>query len=367
MINNIDLSRRSFLAAAAGAAAFRLLETPAMAATPSMKDAYKDAFLIGTALDFRNATEFNETELAIIKSQFNAMTPENSMKPGPIHPQENSWNWTQPETLVRFCEENNITAFGHCLAWHNQTNGWFFQNATRDLALERLKNHILTLVGHFKGKIAGWDVVNEAINDNGPATTENLRASQWFNIVGPDFLTQAFKFAREADPKVALHYNDYNIESGNKHQNSLLLLKRLLSDGAPMTTVGIQGHWSVTGMNAQKLEQIEQAIENYKKLGLKVAITELDLTMSGTGGGQLGGPRRGGGGAITPESLQAQAEAYAKLFALFLKHKDVINRVTFWGLNDRRSWRATQNPLVFDGQNMPKPALEAIVNAAKKA
>jgi GH35 family endo-1,4-beta-xylanase len=362
-----DFSRRSFLkAAAAGAFAFRGMEKPAIAATPSMKDAYKGIFLIGTALDFRSATEFNDTELEIIKSQFNAMTPENSMKPGPVHPQENSWNWTQPDTLVRFCEENKITVFGHTLAWHSQTNPWFFQGATRELALERLKNHILTLVGHFKGKIAGWDVVNEAINDNGPATTENLRNSQWFQIIGPDYLTQAFKFAREADPKVALHYNDYNIESGNKHQSSLLLLKRLLSDGAPMNTVGIQGHWSVTGMNAQKLEQIDQAIENYKKLGLKVAITELDLTMSGAGGGQLGGPRRGGGGAVTPEALQAQADAYARLFTLFVKHRDVIDRVTFWGLNDRRSWRAGQNPLVFDGQNQAKPALQAIVDVATK-
>ncbi|HEX4999321.1 MAG TPA: endo-1,4-beta-xylanase [Terriglobia bacterium] len=373
MTNNPDLSRRAFLAAAAGAAALSTFERPALAAGPSMKDAYKDVFLIGTALDFRSASEFNETELEIIKTQFNAMTPENSMKPQSVHPQENSWNWTQPDTLVHFCEENKITPIGHCLAWHSQTNPWFFQGATRELALERLKNHILTLVGHFRGKIAGWDVVNEAINDNGPATTENLRNSQWFQIVGPDFLTQAFKFAREADPRVALHYNDYNIESGNKHQSSLLLLKRLLSENAPVTVVGIQGHWSVSGMNAQKLEQIDQAIENYKGLGLKVAITELDLTMTGAGGGQLGaggfggGPRRGGGGTVTPEALQSQADAYAKLFALFLKHRDVINRVTFWGLNDRRSWRAGQNPLVFDGQNQPKPALEAIVNVAKNA
>jgi GH35 family endo-1,4-beta-xylanase len=370
MTNNLDLSRRSFLkAAAAGTLAFRGLEMPAIAATPSMKDAYKGIFLVGTALDFRNATEFNDTELGIIKSQFNAMTPENSMKPAEVHPQENSWNWTRPDTLVRFCEENNITVFGHTLAWHAQTNRWFFDGADRNVALERLKSHILTLVGHFRGKIAGWDVVNEAINDNGPATTENLRNSQWFQIIGPDYLTQAFRFAREADPKVALHYNDYNIEGGNKHQSSLLLLKRLLSEGAPLDTVGIQGHWSVSGMNAQKLEQIDQAIENYKKLGLKVAITELDLTMTGSGGGQLGGPRRGDGGAapVTPEALQAQADAYAKLFALFIKHRDVINRVTFWGLNDRRSWKARDNPLVFDGQNQAKPALQAIVDVGLKA
>jgi GH35 family endo-1,4-beta-xylanase len=371
-MNNTDLSRRSFLAAAAGALALKGAATPAAAATPSMKDAYKGVFMIGTALDFRNATEFNDTELQIIKSQFNALTPENSMKPGPVHPQQANWSWTQPDALVKFCEDNSMTAIGHTLVWHSQTNAWFWQDGNRDQTLGRLKEHILTIVGRFKGKIAGWDVVNEAINDGGDArtaATENLRNSNWLRVVGPDFLTLAFKFAREADPKVALHYNDYNIESGPKHQSSLLLLKRLLSDGAPMSTVGIQGHWNVTGMNNQKLEQIDQAITNYKNLGLKVAITELDLEMNGPGGGQLGGGFGRGRGAApaTPEALQAQADAYSRLFALFIKHRDVINRVTFWGLNDRRSWKSTSNPLVFDRENQAKPALQAIVDAAPKA
>jgi GH35 family endo-1,4-beta-xylanase len=334
-----------------------------------MKDAYKNAFLIGTALDFRRPDEFDAAELDIIKSQFNVITPENSMKPGSVHPQEAMWNWTQPDALVKFCGDNNIKTSGHCLVWHNQTGAWFFQNATRDVALKRLHDHILTLLGRYKGKMYGWDVVNEAINDGGDATTattENLRNSQWLQIVGPDYLLQAFKFAREADPDVPLHYNDYNIESGPKHQSSLLLLKRLISDGAPITTVGIQGHWSVPGMNAQKLEDIDRAIENYKGLKLKVAISELDLTVAGGGGGQLGGGARGAATPPNPEQLQAQADAYAKLFAILVKHKDVVNRVTFWGLNDNRSWRRGQNPLAFDGQNQPKPALQSIVGAASK-
>ena len=164
-----------------------------------------------------------------------------------------------------------------------------------------------------------------------------------------------------------LHYNDYNIESGAKHQSSLLLLKRLISDGAPITTVGIQGHWSVTNLNAQKLEQVEQAIENYKALKLKVAITELDVTMTGAGGGQLGGGQRGNVTPPSAEALAAQADAYARLFALFVKHRDVIDRVTFWGLNDRRSWRRGQNPLVFDADSQPKPALQSIIDAVKNA
>ena len=364
--HDLTISRRDFLAAISVTLAGAAVSAAAAAAVPSLKDACKDCFLIGTALDFRTPNEFDATELALIKSQFNVITPENSMKPGPVHPQENSWNWTQPEALVSFCQDNRIKTMGHCLVWHSQTNPWFFQDATRDVALARLKDHIHTLVGHFKDKMSGWDVVNEAINDGaGGANSENLRDSRWHQIIGPDYLTQAFKFAREADPNVPLHYNDYNIESGAKHQSSLLLLKRLISDGAPISTVGIQGHWSVTAVNAQKLEQIEQAIENYKALRLKVAITELDLTITGAGGGQLGA-QRGNPVPPTPEALAAQAEVYAKLFALFVKHRDAIDRVTFWGLNDRRSWRRGQNPLVFDAENQPKPALQAIVDAVIK-
>jgi GH35 family endo-1,4-beta-xylanase len=228
-----------------------------------------------------------------------------------------------------------------------------------------MQDHIHTLVGHFKGKISGWDVVNEAISDVA-GEGENLRATRWLQIVGPDYLTQAFKFAREADPLVPLHYNDYNIESGAKHQSSLLLLKRLIADGAPITTVGIQGHWSVMNMNARKFEEIEQAVEDYKALKLKVAITELDLTIGGSGGGQLGG-QRGTGAPPTPEALAAQADAYARLFTLFVKHRDAIDRVTFWGLNDRRSWRRGQYPLVFDAGNQPKPPLRAIIDAVRTA
>jgi len=368
--SDFTISRRDFLAAAvavgAAAAAPPAGALAAAAPGPSLKDACSGMFLLGTALDFRTPNEFTPEELDLIKAQFNVITPENSMKPGPVHPQENSWNWTQPEALVNFCQQNNIKTMGHTLVWHSQTNPWFFQDANRDVVLMRLRDHIHTLVGHFKGKISGWDVVNEAISDMADANTENLRATPWLQNVGPDYLTQAFRFAREADPAVPLHYNDYNIESGAKHQSSLLLLKRLISEGAPITTVGIQGHWSVPNMTAQKLEQIEQAIENYKALRLKVAITELDLTITGTGGGQLG--QRGA--PVTPpsaEALAAQADAYAKLFALFVKHRAAIDRVTFWGLNDSRSWRRGQNPLVFDGNNQPKPALQAITDAVSKA
>jgi len=363
------LSRRSFLAASTAAAFVRPRRAAAAVALASVKEAYRGVFLIGTALDFRRPDEFDAAELAIITSQFNVITPENSMKPGPIHPQEDTWNWAQPEALLDFCGKNAMKTVGHCLVWHSQTGAWFFEGASREIALQRLRSHIATLVGRFKGRVIGWDVVNEAINDGGndtTAATENLRDTRWLQTVGPDYLVQAFKFAREADPNVALHYNDYSIETGPKHQSSLLLLKRLIGEGAPITTVGIQGHWSVAGLTPQKFEQIDQAIEHYRSLKLKVAITELDVTLTGAGGGQL---RAGGPASVEPpsaEALQAQAEAYGKLFALFVRHRDVIDRVTFWGLTDRRSWRRGQSPLIFDGNNQPKPALDAVLAAAPR-
>jgi GH35 family endo-1,4-beta-xylanase len=363
-----SLSRRTFLAVPAAALLTRHVSARQSAAAIAMKDAYKGVFLIGTAIDFRQPEEFDAAELALITSQFNAVTPENSMKPGPVHPSEDTWNWAAADRLVEFATAHGISTFGHTLVWHSQTNPWFFDGGNREVTLGRLRDHIQTIVGRYRGRIAGWDVVNEAIADGGDettATTEHLRNSPWLQTVGPDFLTQAFRFAREADPNVALHYNDYSIESGFKHRSSLVLLKRLLDEGAPMTTVGIQGHWSVTSLTPARYDEIEQAVVNYRALGLKVAITELDVTLSGAGGGQLGRGRRGTPPPTpTPEALQAQADAYGRLFAIFVRHRDAIDRVTFWGLHDRRSWRSFASPLAFDREGRPKPALDAILAAA---
>ena len=358
-----DVSRRGFLATVA---ALPALAARAGAAVPSLKDACSGVFLVGTAFDFRTPTEFTAAELDFIRSQFNAITPENSMKPGPIHPQEQTWNWTPPDTLVQFGRDSDIRIFGHCLVWHSQTDPWFFEGANRDVLLARLRDHIHTLVGRYKGRMSGWDVVNESIDDGDGGVGENLRQSSWLKIVGPDYLTQAFRFAREADPAVPLLYNDYSIESGAKHQRSLLLLRRLLDDGAPITGVGIQGHWSLPTLTAHKYEEIERAIDNYRALKLRIAITELDVTVTGAAGGQLG---RGQAPAEppSPELLAAQADAYAKLFTIFTRHRAAIDRVTFWGLSDRRSWRRGRYPLAFDADYQPKPALQAIVDAVTRA
>jgi GH35 family endo-1,4-beta-xylanase len=328
---------------------------------PTIKDTYKNHFLIGMAGDIPG--RYSEEEMKLVKDHFNIVTPENCMKPAPIHPEENTWRFERPDALVKWCADNNVAVFGHTLVWHAQTNNWFFEGGDKAVVTQRLKDHISTLVGRYKGKIRGWDVVNEAINDRGNPQTENLRNSKWLQTLGPEFLTLAFKFAHEADPQAKLYYNDYNIEAGAKHASSMLLLKRLIKEGAPIHGVGIQGHWST---NSVPYEAIDRAIANYASLGLKVSITELDVTIRGSSGGQFGpgpGGRRRGGVPASAEDLKAQADAYARLFAIFIKHKDTVERVTFWGLSDRRTWRFGQHPLIFDANNQRKPAYAAIVEA----
>lgn len=339
----------------------------APAAPVGLKDAYAGKFLIGAANDLRYCSD---AELANIKANYNVMTPENCMKPQPIHPSEDRYNWTTPDALVKWCQDNNIKVWGHTLCWHSQTGRWFFepgaddQPATRELAMARLKNHIMTVVGHYKGRVIGWDVVNEAINDGGSGETENLRNSSWHRLIGPDYLTLAFKWAHEADPDAQLYYNDYNIDRGavenkGKHASSMLLLKRLIKEGAPIHGVGIQGHWHLD----TNIADVEKAIANYESLGLKVSISELDVTATGSNTGAFP-TRDGGGGTVSPEAFQKQAEVYARLFDIFKRHSNSVTRVTFWGLSDRRSWRSRQSPLVFDRELKPKPALQAILDVA---
>jgi len=236
--------------------------------------------------------------------------------------------------------------------------------ALKEVILARLKSHIMTVVGRYKGRIYGWDVFNESIADNGDNTTENLRTFSWYKAVGPEVLPLAFKWAHEADPKARLYYNDYNIEQGavagnGKHASSMILLKRLIKEGAPITGVGIQGHWHLD----TNLADVEKAIEDYASLGLKVSITELDVTATGDNSGAMGVNQ--GSSVIPPENFIKQAEVYKKLFEIFMRHKKDIERVTFWGLSDTRSWRRGQAALLFDGDLKPKPAYQAVIDASK--
>lgn len=333
-----------------------------------IKQAFSSSFLVGMAGDL--PARYSAEELQLAAEHFNAVTPENCMKPERVHPSQDRWLFEQTDALVQWAEQNDMTVHGHTLVWHQQTPDWFFQGGEKEVVKQRMKDHIETLVGRYHGKLQSWDVINEAINDGGDAQTamtENLRDSKWLQTLGPEYLTLAFQFAHAADPEAVLYYNDYNIESGPKHQSSMVLLKRLLADGAPVHAVGIQGHWR---SGSVPFDSIEKAITDYASLGLKVSITELDVTIRGASGGQFGGgfgSRRAR--ESTPpsrEDLNAQAEDYAKLFEIFRKHANVIERVTFWGLNDRRTWRRGQHPLLFDANNHPKPAYAALVNDSQQ-
>jgi endo-1,4-beta-xylanase len=339
---------------------------PATAATPSvwLKDAFAGKFLIGTAGDVPKG--FSDAELANIKGNYNVITPDNCMKPQSVHPSEDTYNWATADAMVQWCQDNNIKVWGHTLCWHAQTPNWFFQGTdgepiTREQAMERLANHIVAEVGRYKGRVLGWDVVNEALNDAGSGETENLRNSNWYKAIGPDYLTLAFKWAHQADPQAQLYYNDYNLEQGTvqntgKHASSMLLLKRLLKEGAPINGVGIEGHWNL----GTSIPDIEKAIADYGSLGLKVCISEMDVAISGANNAALNAG--GAGGPVSPELLAQQAQVYAKLFDVLNRHANTISRVTFWGINDRRSWRSSQSPLLFDAQMQPKPAYQAILD-----
>jgi len=361
------------LLAAATAMAAEPTSTPAAAPNsasavdqhgPIIKDVYKKHFVIGMAGDLPG--RYSDEELQLVKEHFNVVTPENCMKPALTHPTEDVWRFERPDALVQWCADNGLAIHGHTLVWHAQTGDWFFRQGDKAEVTRRMKDHISTLVGRYKGKIRSWDVVNEAISNRGntqTARTENLRNSSWLQAMGPEFLTLAFKFAHEADPDAKLYYNDYGIEAGPKHASSMVLLRRLIKEGAPIHGVGIQGHWSTGRIPYAALDE---AISDYASLGLKVSITELDVTIRGASGGQFGRGfpgRRFGGPPPTPQDLKAQADDYARLFSIFIKHRDVVERVTFWGLSDRRTWRFGQHPLIFDSGNQRKPAYAAIIDA----
>lgn len=383
------------------------------ASAKTLKQAYKGKFLIGCADDLRANSEAYQ---ANIRANYDIVTPENCMKPQPIHPSEDTYNFATTDAMVEWCEKNKLKVWGHTLVWHSQSGQWFFQEkpapgqtataaaqpappppppptpgdtarrrrgggpggpggfanagpqASKEVVLERLHQHIMTVVGRYKGRIMGWDVVNESIADGGDGKTENLRPFSWYKAVGPEVLTKAFQWAHEADPKAKLNYNDYNIEQGavenkGKHASSLILLKRLIAEGAPINGVGIQGHWHLN----TNLADVEKAIENYAALGLKVSITELDVTATGDNSGAMG--VNSGDRKIPAENYEKQAEVYRKLFEIFNRHASSIERVTFWGLSDTRSWRRGQDALLFDGDLNPKPAYNAVIEAsmAKKA
>ena len=388
----------------------------------TLQSAYKDHFKIGTAINraittgraFRRTEEELKADVALVQAQFNQVVAENEMKWISVHPRpgKEGYDWTAADAFVEFGTKNNMELAGHTLVWHSQTPNWVFEGthpapgsshetspasvenkaaappptpsppvtqlgpggrgfgrfrgfnldgprASREELLERMREHIHTVVGRYKGRIKVWDVVNEALSDNGP---DLLRKSPWSVIIGPDFIEKAFQYAHEADPDAILRYNDYGLESPGKRQRLITLIKHLQEKKVPVMAIGSQAHLNVS----ITFETMDQSLAEIKSMGLPIHITELDV--NGAMGGQRNtGAELGGNVAATEGGLVAEADqkltnAYVGVFRAFLKHRDAVKIVTFWGPNDANSWRSRGRPLLFDNNNQSKPAFKAVID-----
>ncbi|WP_129594541.1 endo-1,4-beta-xylanase [Seramator thermalis] len=346
----------------------------------ALQEALKGKFLIGVAMNADQITGKDTAGVRLIKEHFNSITPENCMKSEVLQPEEGKFDFALADQYVDFGQKNNMFIVGHTLIWHSQAPKWFFvdkdgKDVSREVLIERMKNHITTVVGRYKGRVHGWDVVNEAIEDDG-----SFRKSKFYQIIGEDFIRLAFEFAHEADPEAELYYNDYSMSKEGKRDAVVKMVKKLQSEGVKIDGIGMQGHMT---MDFPTLEEEEKSIVAFSETGVKVMITELDLTVLPSPGTKVSAdvalsyeyqkqlnPYPNG----LPDSVaQAAHDHYSEFFRLFLKHADKIDRVTMWGLTDGDSWRnnwpvpgRTDYPLLFDRNYQPKPIVETIIKEANQ-
>lgn len=349
-------------------------------ASTTLKDAYRGSFHVGVAINEAQITGTDARGAAIAATQFDSISPENVLKWERIHPKLDTYIFDLADKYVEFGAKNHMFIVGHNLVWHAQVPDWVFEDAqgkplTRDALLKRMHDHIFTVVGRYKGRIQSWDVVNEALNEDG-----TLRQSKWMKIIGEDYIEKAFEYAHEADPQAELNYNDYNLESPAKREGAIVLIKKLQAKGIRVAAVGVQGHDRLDWPSAA----VEDAtIEAFAKLGVKVAITELDIDVlppiaPGSADVSLKvkadpklNPYPNG---LPDDEQQALSRQYASLFGVYLKHRAEMSRVTLWGVTDADSWRnnwpvvgRTSYPLLFDRNGKPKPAFDAVIRQASKA
>lgn len=319
------------------------------------KDAYKEYFQIGVAVNQRNVTNLQQQEL--IKQQFVTITAENDMKPGPTEPNEGQFNWEAADRIANFARANGLKMRGHCLMWHSQIGEWMYSDApTKEVFFSRMRNHIHTVVNRYKDVVYCWDVVNEAITDD-PRAEDPYRQSQLYKIAGDEFIVKAFEYAHEADPNALLFYNDYNECDPVKSRRIYEMVKKMKDAGVPIHGIGMQGHYNIYGPTEQ---EIDNAISLYKQVVDHVHMTELDIRVNEEMGGNLRFNREGV--SVSDSVDQYLADQYARVFRVLRKHKDVVKNVTFWNLSDRDSWLGARNyPLPFDTEYKPKRAYDYIV------
>jgi endo-1,4-beta-xylanase len=341
----------------------------------SLREAFKNVFYMGTALDERQISETDPKVTNFIAKQFSAITAENIMKSMFVHPEKEKFNFEIADKFVDFGKKHKMFIHGHTLVWHSQLPAWFSQIKDSTEMSKALENHITTIVKKYKGQIDSWDVVNEAVNDDG-----TLRKSVFLNTLGEDFIAKSFQLAAAADPKVQLYYNDYSLTNTAKRAGVIRMVKKIQEKGIKIDGIGMQGHWH---LDSPTIEEIEKSIIAYSNLGVKVSITELDISVLPSPYGLQGAevsqrfennekmnpyPKN------LPDSMQIKlAQRYEDIFNLFLKHKDKISRITFWGLDDKQSWLndfpikgRTDYPLLFDANLEPKKAFYSVIATAKK-
>ncbi|MDO4164346.1 MAG: endo-1,4-beta-xylanase [Bacteroides sp.] len=346
---------------------------------PGLKSVLGDKFLVGVALNTHQSSGRDTAAVRIVQRHFNSIVAENCMKCQVIHPQEDRYDFRQADEFVKFGEENGMAVIGHCLIWHSQLAPWFCVdkegcNVSAEILKQRMKDHITTIVSRYRGRIKGWDVVNEAIMEDG-----SYRQSKFYEILGESFISLAFQYAQEADPDAELYYNDYNMHTPGKRRTVVKLVNDLRAAGLRITAVGMQGH---VGMDYPDLDEFEQSLQAYAATGVKVMITEWDMSALP----MVNHTANVSDTVAFRKALNPYPEALpdsvsdrwnAKMTAymnLFIKHADVISRVTAWGVSDGDSWKndfpvhgRTDYALLFDRNYQPKPFVKELLNTKSEA
>ena len=343
---------------------------PAMEQTP-ICESYSEYFKTGTSLNVNQTNGKDSIGAEVAKRHFNTIVAENCMKSAEIHPTENEYNWEDADNFVKFGTDNNMWIVGHCLVWHSQLSPWFCvdekgENVSPDVLKQRLRDHIHTIVGRYKGKVHAWDVVNETVEDDG-----SYRKTPFYQILGEEYIPLAFQYAHEADPDAQLIINDYSMSGEKKRERYVQIVNDLKKRGLRVDAIGMQGH---NGMDYPDYKEFEKSIEAFAGTGCDVMITELDFTVLPTvvhGAAvennleysQKMNPYADG---LTPEIDNQWNDRVAEFMKLLIKHSDKITRVNFWGVNDADSWRndwpmrgRTDYPLAIDRSWNVKPFVEA--------
>ncbi len=358
-----------------------------MAFTPSaaeghgtLKDVLGKYFTIGAAVTDDIVWGRSPEEARIVTENFNSIVAENSMKGENIHPYEDTFYWVDADRTVKFAEDHKLEMIGHCLVWHSQPPKWMFtyekgDTVPRHVLIDRMYHHITTIVKRYKGRIKGWDVVNEAVNDDG-----TMRETPYYKIIGPDYIELAFRFAHEADPDAELYINDYSTAKPQKRATICKIVRQLKANGCRVDGIGMQSH---NGTDYPDLKEYEASIDSFAACGVKVMMTELDLNMLPTpkdfSGAEISqnfkyeekyNPYKNG---LDKEGEKLFEQRYLDFFKIYYRHRHQISRVTFWGVTDTNSWLndfpvegRTNYSLPFDRNNKAKPVVKKIIELFKE-